>query len=164
LYSTSKDPGAFAAGKTFKERVYYRGGSSAGLLKALTDVMTTADDLTIEPVSINRKIGRAKELEIKVTKPSGGFYDTVGLTDTGEIEKLGDVIDANETLRIREDDDISSTVAADIDLIRRGTKVASFRLRGNRLQFGSNFQYEVELKTDAFYRQLRKLAGDPVED
>ena len=35
LYTPSKDPGAFAAGKTFKQRVYYRGGKTAELVKAV---------------------------------------------------------------------------------------------------------------------------------
>lgn len=35
LYTTSKDPGAFAAGKTYKERIYYRGGKTAALIKAV---------------------------------------------------------------------------------------------------------------------------------
>ncbi len=35
LYTTSKDPGAFAAGKTYKQRVYYRGGKTAALVKAI---------------------------------------------------------------------------------------------------------------------------------
>ena len=35
LYATSKDPGAFAAGQTIERRVYYRGGKTAQLLKAL---------------------------------------------------------------------------------------------------------------------------------
>jgi hypothetical protein len=37
LYRPSKGPGAFAAGKTFKERVYYRGGNSSKLMEALHD-------------------------------------------------------------------------------------------------------------------------------
>ncbi len=35
LYAVGKGPGAFAAGKTFRERVYYRGGKSDDLVKAL---------------------------------------------------------------------------------------------------------------------------------
>lgn len=35
LYTTRKDPGAFAAGKTYKQRVYYRGGKTAALSKAV---------------------------------------------------------------------------------------------------------------------------------
>jgi len=35
LYTTSKDPGAFAAGETFGQRVYYRGGKKAELVKAV---------------------------------------------------------------------------------------------------------------------------------
>jgi hypothetical protein len=35
LYTTSKDPGAFAAGKTYKQRVYYRGGKTAELVRAV---------------------------------------------------------------------------------------------------------------------------------
>lgn len=35
LYSVGKGPGAFAAGNTFRERVYYRGGKSDDLVKAL---------------------------------------------------------------------------------------------------------------------------------
>ncbi len=36
LYTPSKGSGAFAAGKTFKSRVYYRGGNTAAMLKAVT--------------------------------------------------------------------------------------------------------------------------------
>ena len=35
LYQTGRGPGAFAVGKTVKTRVYYRGGRSANLRKAL---------------------------------------------------------------------------------------------------------------------------------
>jgi hypothetical protein len=35
LFTTSQDPGAFAAGKTWEQRVYYRGGKTADLEKAL---------------------------------------------------------------------------------------------------------------------------------
>ena len=37
LYTTSSDPGAFSAGKTFKDRTYFRGGKSSGLVKAVSD-------------------------------------------------------------------------------------------------------------------------------
>ncbi len=36
LYATSNGPGAFAAGPSFKERVYYRGGETAKLQEALS--------------------------------------------------------------------------------------------------------------------------------
>lgn len=35
LYAPSRDPGAFAAGKTYKQRVYYRGGKAPDLLRAV---------------------------------------------------------------------------------------------------------------------------------
>ena len=35
LYQTGRGPGAFAVGKTVKTRVYYRGGTSAALRRAL---------------------------------------------------------------------------------------------------------------------------------
>jgi len=35
LFTTSQEPGAFAAGKTWEQRVYYRGGKTADLEKAL---------------------------------------------------------------------------------------------------------------------------------
>jgi hypothetical protein len=34
-YTASGTPGAFAAGTTFKQRVYYRGGKTAELVKAI---------------------------------------------------------------------------------------------------------------------------------
>lgn len=35
LYAPSKPPGAFSAGKTLKQRVYYRGGNTKKLIKVL---------------------------------------------------------------------------------------------------------------------------------
>jgi len=35
VYATNKDPGAFAAGRTYKQRVYYRGGKTAAVVKAI---------------------------------------------------------------------------------------------------------------------------------
>lgn len=35
VYATNKDPGAFAAGKTYKQRVYHRGGKTAAVVKAI---------------------------------------------------------------------------------------------------------------------------------
>ncbi len=37
LYERSTDPGAFAAGPTVEQRIYYRGGSSSALKKALLE-------------------------------------------------------------------------------------------------------------------------------
>lgn len=44
LCSVSEDPGAFASGPTFEQRTYYRGGSAAGLEKALEDALKASDE------------------------------------------------------------------------------------------------------------------------
>ncbi len=42
LYERSKDPGAFSAGPTIEQRIYYRGGSSSALKKALSEAWTAS--------------------------------------------------------------------------------------------------------------------------
>jgi hypothetical protein len=44
LYSPASEPGAFAAGSTFESRVYYRGGNSSDLEKALSEAHKSAEE------------------------------------------------------------------------------------------------------------------------
>ncbi len=43
LYSNDDGPGAFAAGPTFEQRVYYRGGNSSDLEQALVDAFKASN-------------------------------------------------------------------------------------------------------------------------
>lgn len=42
LYTPSKAPGAFAAGATYKQRIYYRGGDTKEMVKALAEAYEKA--------------------------------------------------------------------------------------------------------------------------
>ena len=44
LFSLSENPGAFSSGPTWEQRTYYRGGSTAGLERALAEARKAADD------------------------------------------------------------------------------------------------------------------------
>jgi hypothetical protein len=49
LYSISDGPGAFAAGPTFEQRAYYRGGDSSDLEQALGAVFKASDEFSKKP-------------------------------------------------------------------------------------------------------------------
>ena len=102
-------------------------------------------------------------MHVTVAREAGGFYDTVVLLDRKKIAAVGETIDVEEKVVRRPDAEIGSTIAADLDVFRRGVKTASYRLRGDRIHYGANLEYEAKLKSDQFYRHLRELVRDPLK-
>ncbi len=166
LYQTSRDPGAFAAGKTFKERVYYRGGKSADLQETLLAVFEKAEKKEVDEAHIRNLFRRADKLEIKVAKDAGGYYKTLtlpGVKGNDQIEPLVEHLNFVGNGVPREPGAVSTTVAADITASRRGKTLATVPLRGNEIWFGPDYGFQATLETDDLYRELRKLVGDPLQ-
>ncbi len=161
LYQLNKDPGAFAAGPTLKQRVYYRGGSTTKLIKALNTAFDNAEDKTIEPRHVTSKIERATTMKITVAKDSGGFYDSV-IVDRDQCKKLSELLDYDGKGISRPPGDLGTTVAADLVVSRKRGPDETLQLRGDLIYFGPKNEYQVKLKNHDLYRELRKLVGDPL--
>jgi hypothetical protein len=165
LYYTSKSPGAFAAGKTFADRVYYRGGDSSDLYKALDAAFQKSANKEVEPARIRRLFRKADKLEIKVAKEAGGFYETLTLVNAKEenqIEPLVEHLKFTGSAVPRGPGNVGTNVAADITAIRKEKTLETLQLRGKQIWFGPEHGYQATMQTDGLYRQLRKLAGDPI--
>jgi hypothetical protein len=165
MYQTSKAPGAFAAGKTFRERVYYRGGNSADLYRALTTAFERCTHKEVDPAIIPRLFRRADRLEIRVARDAGGFYETLTLVDAednDEIEPLVKYLDFAGKGVPRGPGKLGTTVAADITASRKGKTIETLQLRGNQIWFGPDHGYQITLKEDGLYRTLRQLVGNPL--
>jgi hypothetical protein len=165
LYYTSRAPGAFAAGRTFAERVYYRGGDSGDLYEALTAAFEKSAKREVDAARIRRLFRRADKLEIKVAKDAGGFYKRLTLVDAedeDEIEPLVEHLEFAANAVPRDPGGLGTTVAADITVIRKERALETLQLRGRQIWFGPEHGYQATMKTDGLYRHLRKLVGDPL--
>jgi hypothetical protein len=115
-----------------------------------------------DPATIAEQIGSASKIEIKVAKDAGGFYDTVTLLDTAKIEQLVRHITFDGRARSRRSGTLSTTAAADIVATQQDGAIVTCQLRANLIFFGREHQYEATLETDALYRHVRNLVGDPL--
>jgi len=165
LYNNNKDPGAFAAGKTLQSRVYYRGGKSAVLYKALVAAFDKAPTREVDPARVRGRFRSADTLKIKVAKDAGGFYDEITLVDSKEKDDIEPLIAHLKFIGNaipREPGSVGTTAAADITAIRKGKALETLQLRGNEIWFGPDHGYKVKLEKGDLYRSLRELAGDPL--
>lgn len=165
LYYTSKAPGAFAAGRTFAEREYHRGGDSGDLYQALAAAFDKSTKKEVDPARIRGLFRRADRLQIKVAKEAGGFYESLTLVDAKDVDEIEPLVEHLKFTRNavpRESGSLATTIAADITVMRKGVPLETLRLRGNQLWFGPDHAYQATLQSDGFYRQLRKLVTDPL--
>ena len=161
LFQTRDKPAAFAAGETYRKRVYYRGGDPQALHAALTAGFDRAKEKGIELTWIRRRFQQADMLKVQVAKDSGGFYETLVLTDDkNQIIPLVEQLQFTDRAKPRKPGNVSSTMAADILAFREGKKLESFRVRGDQLWFGEGDGFQATFHSNAFYLRLKKLASE----
>jgi hypothetical protein len=112
--------------------------------------------------SLRESFRTAHEVHVVVHRAAGGSYPPLVIAEPLAIEAMADLLRFTGEPARRGSGVLATTVSADLVLFRDSGEREELGLRANRLWFGDELEYELELVSDGLYRHLRERVGDPV--
>ena len=116
-----------------------------------------------DPTELAPRLRAAERVEVEVFRAGGDAYPVVVVDDPATLGELADALDFDGPARHRGPGELATTVAADLRIDAGRSDEQVLLLRADLVWYGPDHAFEVELTSDALYRRLRELVGDPWE-